>query len=147
MLTAENYHMAWLIYGLCSLALLLVFARLIWAIPNMAVKLWLLAIAACLLYTPVPADPSLPYLAPATLVFLLEVMFIEGEKGTRVLPVLTGALVGLFIVLTLLNAAWFIWGRRWWQNRVNAEPKADDGELAREALLEESVAASADSAK
>lgn len=139
MLTAENYHLAWFIYAAASVGLLLVLARMIWSLKTADARLWLLVSAACLLFVPVRADPEQTYLAPATLVFLIEVIFIEGEAGTRVLPLL---LLSLVVVWSVLAAS--LLGKHFYDKTAakkrQTEIETTAAEQERETLLEESFA-------
>ncbi len=143
MLTAENYHLAWAIYAGCSLVLLVVFARIIHSLKYMPVKLWLLLTATCLLFVPVRADPEQVYLAPATLVFLLEVMFLEGEAGTRVLSLLVSSLVVVWMAALILWCGWLFLAK-YRRKRDEEKLTENHAEQEREQLLEESFAATSE---
>jgi len=83
MLTAENYQMAWMFYlAGCALGLM-VFWRMLRALPWGEFKQLLLLSLAALLLTPVAADPEQLFLAPAWLVSMLELIFKGPEAAAR----------------------------------------------------------------
>jgi len=83
MLTAENYQLAWMFYLAGSALGLIVFWRMLRALPWGEFKQLLLVSLAAVLLTPVIADPEQLFLAPAWLVFMLQFMFEGPEAAAR----------------------------------------------------------------
>lgn len=111
MFNESEYQMMWMIYLAAAACAWLVWWKMTSWIPLWYVRepLWL--IMAILLFTPVRVDPMESWMAPATMIFLLDTVLDTGDNEARMLGDLALAM-GLGLLLYLLIAA----GRAGWKH-------------------------------
>ncbi len=111
MFNESEYQMMWMIYLAAAACAWLVWWKMTSWIPLWYVRepLWL--IMAILLFTPVRVDPMESWMAPATMIFLLDTVLDTGDNEARMLGDLALAM-GLALLLYLLIAA----GRAGWKH-------------------------------
>lgn len=111
MFNESEYQMMWMIYVAAAACAWLVWWKMTSWIPLWYVRepLWL--IMAILLFTPVRVDPMESWMAPATMIFLLDTVLDTGDNEARMLGDLALAM-GLALLLYLLIAA----GRAGWKH-------------------------------
>jgi hypothetical protein len=99
MVQFQEYGMAWLVYFLSVIGLLIVTWRLFRSIPWPYFRGIILCTVAALLLTPVLSEQN--YWAPAWLVTILELLFGGIEDLTGIMPVIKIVLV-IWLVLLLV---------------------------------------------
>ncbi|PCD00735.1 MFS transporter [Halopseudomonas pelagia] len=111
MFNESEYQTMWMIYLAAAACAWLVWWKMTSWIPFWYVRepLWL--IMAILLFTPVRVDPMESWMAPATMIFLLDTVLDTGDNEARMLGDLALAM-GLALLLYLLIAA----GRAGWKH-------------------------------
>ncbi|MFT6466577.1 MAG: hypothetical protein ACJARL_003409 [Halopseudomonas sp.] len=117
MFNESEYQMMWMIYLAAAACAWLVWWKMTSWIPLWYVRepLWL--IMAILLFTPVRVDPMESWMAPATMIFLLDTVLDTGDNEARMLGDLALAM-GLALLLYLLIAAGRAGWRHWRQQET-----------------------------
>lgn len=110
MLTAESYWLAMLLYSGAALAALVVLHRYWLALLPVRLRLLVSGVLAGLLLTPAYPTPGADTMAPALVVALFNLLFVDGWQSARTAFILLaiGCTVGA-VVLAL--PAWLFGGR------------------------------------
>ena len=111
----NDYLLAWTIYAVAALGLLLVWVRMTrWMWRWLREPLWLAA--AILLFTPTLVDPAREMLAPAIAIAALDVLFKVGDSVWRAAADLSMyGLIAFVVYLIFVALRWPL--ERWWQKR------------------------------
>ncbi|MNJ64220.1 hypothetical protein D3C77_601640 [compost metagenome] len=114
----NDYLLAWAIYAIAALGLLLVWMRMTrWMWRWLREPLWLAA--AILLFTPTLVDPAREMLAPAIAIAALDVVFKVGDSAWRAAAdVSLYGLIAFVAYLVFVALRWLL--ERWWKQRKAA---------------------------
>lgn len=115
MFNESEYQMTWMIYLAAAAG-----AWLVWWKITSWIRLWyvrepLWLVAAVLLFTPVRVDPTEVWLAPATMIFLLDSVLDTGDNEARMLGDLalaTGIAALVYILFAASRAGWKHWRKQ-----------------------------------
>jgi len=119
----NDYLLAWAIYAIAALGLLLVWVRITrWMWRWLREPLWLAV--AILLFTPTLVDPARDMLAPAIAIAALDILFKVGDSVWRATAdVSMYGLIAFVVYLVFVALRWIV--ERWWQKRrATAAPDA-----------------------
>lgn len=105
MLQFQEYSMAWLVYVLAIIGLLIVTWRLFRAVPSVYIRRIILVTVAVLFVTPVIGESS--YWAPAWIVGALEFLFSGLEGIMRILNILFTVWCVAIVLYSVLHLAFF----------------------------------------
>ncbi|MFO7704134.1 MAG: MFS transporter [Halopseudomonas sp.] len=121
MFNESEYQMMWMIYLAAAGCAWLVWWKMTSWIPLWYVRepLWL--IVAVLLFTPVRVDPMEVWLAPASMIYLLDTVLDTGDNEARVLGDLALAM-GVALLVYLLFAAGRAGWKHWRKQEVARAP-------------------------
>lgn len=111
----NDYLLAWAIYAIAALGLLLVWVRMTrWMWRWLREPLWL--VVAILLFTPTLVDPAREMLAPAVAIAALDLLFKVGDSVWRaVADVSMYGLIAFVVYVVFVALRWLL--KRWWQKR------------------------------
>lgn len=121
MFNESEYQTMWMIYLAAAGCAWLVWWKITSWIPLWYVRepLWL--IAAVLLFTPVRVDPMESWLAPASMIYLLDTVLDTGDNEARMLGDLALAM-GIALLAYLLFAAGRAGWKHWRKQEVARAP-------------------------
>ncbi|MFN3579460.1 MAG: MFS transporter [Pseudomonas sp.] len=115
MFNESEYQLTWMVYLGAAVCAWLVWWKMTAWIRWWFVRepLWL--VMAVILFTPVRVDPMEPWLAPASIIWLLDTVLNTGDNQARMLGDLAlalGVAVVAYLVFVGLRFAWWHWRER-----------------------------------